>query len=126
MTNAKDREFAARVAHEALRVCRLQFDDASMCSWDSSSELQRDVSRTYVDRMLLGISAKTQHANWRDDRLAAGWKRGPAVDQERKEHPFLCAYKDLPFEQRLKDDMFVRVAQSVIDSLSCQCQTSNS
>ena len=40
--------------------------------------------------------AKNTHEIWAAGRLADGWRWGPVRDDEKKEHPCLVPYEDLP------------------------------
>ena len=44
--------------------------------------------------------ARNVHEVWAAGRLAAGWKYGPVRDDERKEHPCLIPFEDLPEEEK--------------------------
>jgi len=45
------------------------------------------------------------HKNWMEHKLKLGWKWGPVKDVEKKEHPDLVPYNELPEVERRKDDM---------------------
>lgn len=53
------------------------------------------------------------HANWLADQSRAGWKYGPVKDVEKKEHPDMVIYEQLPEAQRVKNTLFA----AVIDGL---------
>jgi hypothetical protein len=40
------------------------------------------------------------------EKKAAGWIYGPVKDPEKKEHPCIVPYDQLPIEQRTKDYLF--------------------
>ena len=44
--------------------------------------------------------AKNVHEVWAAGRLADGWKYGPVRDDDKKEHPCLIPYEDLPEEEK--------------------------
>ena len=44
--------------------------------------------------------ARNVHEVWAAGRLAAGWSYGPARNDERKEHPCLIPFEDLPEEEK--------------------------
>jgi len=47
--------------------------------------------------------AKNTHENWARRRLSAGWRYGPARDDERREHPGLVPYEELSEEEKQYD-----------------------
>lgn len=44
--------------------------------------------------------AKNVHEVWAAGRLADGWKYGPVRADDKKEHPCLIPYEDLPEEEK--------------------------
>ena len=47
--------------------------------------------------------ARNTHENWAAQRIADGWRWGPARDDARKEHPGLVPYEELPEEEKAYD-----------------------
>jgi len=47
------------------------------------------------------------------DKLKDGWKHGPVKDPEKKEHPCLIPYDELPKEQQVKDHLFIGVVKAL-------------
>ena len=47
--------------------------------------------------------AKNVHNVWAQKRLSEGWKYGTARNDDRKEHPCLVPYEDLPEDERVYD-----------------------
>ena len=52
---------------------------------------------------LTELLARNTHANWAHQRLSDGWRWGPARDDEKREHPCLVAYDDLPEREKEYD-----------------------
>ena len=44
--------------------------------------------------------AENAHDVWARQRLAEGWRRGPKRDDQRKEHPCLVPYSELPESEK--------------------------
>lgn len=57
----------------------------------------------------MGMSAEMQHQRWIYAKLLDGWTYGPKEDSEKKMHPSMRSFRDLPAEERLKDVVFVAV-----------------
>lgn len=51
------------------------------------------------------ISAEENHDNWMRMKLNQGWKYGLVKDFEKKEHPDMVPYGELPEIERKKDDL---------------------
>lgn len=51
------------------------------------------------------LTAEENHQSWMNAKRLQGWKYGPVKDPERKEHPDLVPYSELPEVERRKDDM---------------------
>ena len=65
-----------------------------------------DTSRIKLSSDLLELTellAKNTHDVWAKQRLAEGWKYGATRNDERKEHPCLVAYEELPENEKEYD-----------------------
>jgi hypothetical protein len=108
-------EQCAAICHEVNRAyCRAIGDD-SQVSWEEAMQWQRDSSKSGVSSILFnpGIEASGLHELWRKHKEAEGWKYGPVKDVEKKEHPCLRPYGELPLEQRVKDHLFRAVVKQM-------------
>jgi len=47
--------------------------------------------------------AKNTHEVWAQERMAQGWRFGPARNDQRKEHPSLIPYEQLPEKEKVYD-----------------------
>jgi hypothetical protein len=54
-------------------------------------------------RELTELLAKNAHENWARQRIAEGWRWGPQRDDERKHHPMLVPYEQLPESEKEYD-----------------------
>ncbi len=52
---------------------------------------------------LAELFAENAHDVWASERIAEGWKHGPLRDDDKKEHPCLVPYKDLPENEKRYD-----------------------
>ena len=63
----------------------------------------RDTSGIRLPREIADLTellAKNTHENWAKQRVAEGWRRGPARDDVKKEHPSLVPYEQLPESEK--------------------------
>ena len=58
-----------------------------------------------------------QHNNWVHFKRADGWKYGPEKDFERKAHPCLVPYSELPEIQQRKDSVFRQTLDNFINEV---------
>ena len=107
----------ARAAHEANRAYCLALGDNSQPGWDSASEWQKSSAMNGVSGALSGNTPEQSHDSWKAEKFASGWKYGPVKDPDKKEHPCMVPYSDLPPEQRAKDTLFISVVRAVAISL---------
>lgn len=104
MTTLED---VARVCHEANRAWQQVSGDPSVSPpWDDAPQWQRDSAVAGVREALDGATAEQLHDAWTQEKLAAGWQYGPVKDAERRTHPCLVPYAQLPADQLAKDHLF--------------------
>lgn len=104
----------ASICHEANRkFCQTQGDDSQM-PWDEAPAWQRDSACMGVQKILSGqvTEAQQSHMSWLEQKLAEGWKYGPVKDAEKKEHPCMVPFQELPAWQQQKDYLFFAIVKS--------------
>lgn len=107
MTSEAHIEACARAAHEVNRAYCIAIGDTSQPAWEDAPDWQRSSARNGVAAALNGATPEQSHEGWMAEKLAMGWKYGPAKDPEKKEHPCMVPCSELPTEQRAKDTLFV-------------------
>lgn len=105
----------AIVCHEANRALCEENGDWSQVPWGASAEWQRESA---LKGVAFAIStpdgpASAQHDAWMKDKLDNGWKFGPVKDAEKKEHPCLVAFEELPEFQQKKDHLFKAIVNAL-------------
>ena len=55
------------------------------------------------------------HGNWMKMKIKQGWVYGPVKDFDKKTHPDLLPYKDLPEIERLKDQMDILAHRKALE-----------
>lgn len=108
-------EDIARVCHEANRALQItQADPAPSPEWDAAPDWQKESAIEGVEKAIAGETPEQLHQSWCDFKTADGWAFGAVKDADRKTHPCLVPYADLPTEQRVKDHLF----QVIVDTLT--------
>lgn len=108
----------ARIAHEMNRAYCAAIGDHSQVSWDECPDWQKSSAIDGVEHLLRHPNAGPEgsHMNWMIHKQKEGWTWGPCKDPEKKQHPCMVPYLNLPPEQRIKDTIFhtiVRELQAV-------------
>lgn len=117
LTDSEKKEACARVAHEANRTYCMALGDQSQKSWEESPLWQRESCRNGVEGALAGKTPRAMHEMWVADKRTAGWTHGPVKDPEKKQHPCMVSYDELPAEQRVKDVLFLAVVRGTAHAL---------
>lgn len=106
----------AEMAHWANRSwCHMNGDDTQP-KWEDAPAWQKDSAGDGVRFTLANPNATPEdsHENWYRTKAADGWKYGATKDPEKKEHPCMVAYKELPFEQQLKDSIYQGIVRNML------------
>lgn len=105
----------AQVCHEANRAYCLTLGDASQPPWADAPQWQKQSAVMGVNAALDNPdqTPELSHRGWSAQKLADGWKYGPVKDPEKKEHPCLVEYHELPENQRRKDALFLAVVRAL-------------
>lgn len=104
----------ARVVHEANRALQIEQADPTISispSWDDLDEETRASAIEGVAAVAAGAGPEQSHENWCEFKLKHGWRLGPVKDEQKKEHPLLVPYGELPESQRIKDHLFGAIVQ---------------
>ena len=100
-------EQIARICHEVNRAYCNSIGDTSQPSWEDAPDWQKASAVNGVEFHLNNDTTPEQsHENWMREKEADGWVYGPTKDPEKKEHPCMVPYDQLPLEQRTKDYLF--------------------
>ncbi len=112
-------EQIAQVAHEVNRAYCQALGDDSQPAWEDAPQWQRDSA-------LLGVKLHTEnpdagpqasHESWMAQKTADGWVYGEKKDPEKKQHPCMVSFDELPPEQQAKDFIFRGVVHALAPHL---------
>lgn len=98
----------AEAAHELNRAYCAALGDDSQQPWDDAPEWQRVSALAGVEFHIEnpGAGDSASHDSWMAQKEAEGWKFGETKDAEKKEHPCMVPFDQLPSEQQAKDALF--------------------
>jgi excisionase family DNA binding protein len=109
-------EDIARVVHAANRELQIvQGDPVPSPPWDEAPDYQVREAVAGVQEVLRDpdLTAERSHELWCDRMRADGWVHGDVKDPQRKTHPTLLPFAELPEEQQLKDRLFIAVVRAL-------------
>lgn len=116
-------EACARAAHEVNRAYCLASGDTSQPPWENAPDWQRQSAIHGVAGALGGNTPEQSHEGWMREKIDAGWTYGPTKDPERKTHPCLVPYSELPPEQRAKDHLYLATVRAMATALQVRVIT---
>jgi hypothetical protein len=107
-------EDIAKVCHEANKAYCETLGDKSQQSWESAPQWQRVSAINGVSFHLSGdYPPESSHISWMKEKIQAGWKYGPIKDADKKEHPCLVPFEQLPIAQQIKDILFRNIVHAL-------------
>ena len=105
----------AQVAHEINKEYCLAIGDSSQLPWDEAPAWQKESAvlgvMFHVENPDAGPDAS--HNSWMKQKIDTGWKYGEVKDADKKEHPCIVPFEDLPMQQQFKDYLFRQVVHSL-------------
>lgn len=119
--NLEDNNFVygiiAEVCHEANRAFCISIGDNSQPSWKDAPDWQKVSAINGVEFHFNNRNspASASHDNWLKFKIEDGWKYGPEKDPEKKEHPCIVPYEQLPINQQIKDHIFRSICHAYIE-----------
>lgn len=110
-------EEAAYIAHEINRAYCAALGDHSQPPWKEAPEWQRESAIVGQAKLRLrpGTTPGENHAEWRRHKVAEGWVYGDEKDAEKKTHPCIVPFGELPEAQRVKDYLFCAVGRIAME-----------
>src|SRR5690349_1398000 len=103
----------AKICHQANKAYCESLKDYSQLEWKDAPAWQKESA---INGVMFAIKNPLSnpidsHESWMREKVANGWVYGPVKDAEKKTHPCICAYHELPLKQRLKDDLFLSIVR---------------
>ena len=90
--------------------------DKTQKSWDECDEWQRDSAIAGVVSLAEDPTATPEktHEWWMEHKKKDGWVYGEVKDAQKKTHPCMLPYSELPLEQKIKDHLFKTVVLTAL------------
>jgi hypothetical protein len=106
----------ASFCHEMNRIWCEANGDHSQKTWEEAEEWQKESAIAGVRFALNNPDApiSAQHDAWMADKIADGWVYGEIKDAEKKTHPCIVPFDELPVFQQKKDEIFRQTVESCI------------
>lgn len=113
--NDSDFMIIAAAAHMANRAYCIALGDTSQPLWKEAPDWQKDSAFNGVKATLTNPNhtPEDSHKSWLKQKISEGWIYGPVKDPEKKLHPCIVPYSDLPPEQKIKDDIFLATVREM-------------
>ena len=105
----------AKVCHQANKAWCESDGDYSQKDWLEAEQWQIQSAVSGVEFRLDNpdAPASAMHDNWSKEKIADGWVYGEVKDTEKKTHPCLVPFEELPLFQQKKDKLF----SAIVDAL---------
>jgi hypothetical protein len=109
----------ARIAHQANKAYCESLGDFSQPDWETAPSWQQNSALYGVVFLMEYPDAppSASHDSWFAQKEAEGWRYGPVKDVEKKEHPCMLPYRELPADQRIKDVLFQAVVRALLSEV---------
>ena len=103
-----NRVLIAAIAHTLNAALCEAIGDHSQPAWAQAPDWQKESALAGVDMHLANPEATPEqsHAAWMEHKVKDGWVYGEVKDAEKKTHPCIRPWAELPVEQRIKDHIF--------------------
>lgn len=109
-------EEIANVCHQVNKAYCVSCGDDSQAEWERAPEWQRDSAingvKAHIDSGLTMLP-EDSHISWMKQKQDEGWVYGETKDVEKKTHPCMRPYHELPSMQKTKDYLFREVVHTL-------------
>jgi hypothetical protein len=105
----------ATACHAANRAWCASVGDFSQKEWFEAEPWQRDSAIKGVEFRINNPDAghDAQHNSWMEEKIQDGWVFGEVKDAEKKTHPCIVPFEQLPDFQQKKDALFCAIVDAL-------------
>lgn len=105
----------AQITNQLTRAYREATQQESPAEWHLMAE---EDQKHVIDRVRFyltepDITVSSLHDAWAYAQFNAGWVYGLAFNEDKKTHPMLIIYADLPLMRRVEDTLFMQTVQTL-------------
>ncbi len=102
------KEEIAKACHEINRAYCQALGDDSQQPWDETPDWAKESAMHGVELHIANPNAgpEASHESWMKEKEENGWVYGEVKDPDKKEHPCMVPFDELPVEQQAKDYIF--------------------
>ncbi len=103
-----------KTCHQVNKAFCESIGDNSQPDWADAPDWQKESAIKGVNFHLENPDSKPSdsHDSWIKEKKDTGWVFGEIKDPEKKEHPCMVPYNELPKDQQTKDALFISVVRS--------------
>lgn len=107
--------YIAIACHEANKAFCALHDDHTQKHWEEAAEWQQESAIKGVTFAIANPDAgdSAQHDAWMADKIANGWVYGEVKDADKKTHPCIVPFDQLPEFQQKKDKLFRAIVNAL-------------
>ena len=112
----------AEICSEANRVYCIVLGDTPQPVWADAPKWHKEslFQGVLFHMRTPGAGPENSHKEWLKVKEADGWKYGKVKDVDKKEHPCMVPYYDLPNEQKVKDSLFLGIVNALRNQVVMQ------
>lgn len=105
--------------HNANRAYCILLGEFSQREWKDSPDWVKHSVRRGVQAIIddPDRTPRESYVGWLRKKVENGWKYGKIKNAEKKEHPYIMAYDDLPIEQQVKNTLFTGNVKALLPLL---------
>ena len=103
----------AKLCHKVNRAYCISMGDMTQASWAKAPDWQKASAIRGVEFHLANPKATPEdsHLEWMRTKVEEGWVYGEVKDVDKKQHPCLRPYQELPDSQKAKDYIFSAICE---------------
>ena len=110
-------EEIANVCHQVNKAFCAANGDHSQPEWELAPDWQRSSAingvKAHIDSGLTMLP-EDSHISWMKQKVQEGWGYGEEKNVDKKTHPCMVPYEQLPVNQRTKDYLFREVVHTLV------------